>query len=184
MLMPSSAAVCLLALPSAINWSTSNSRELRRATFFRSGSASAGDLLIVQPLGNGGAEKGVSVLHFPNRLGQIVGGGLFEQKSHRADRDRLLDVRVIAVRGENEHLGAGNGFANLPRGFQPIEQRHRDVHHDHRGAKFLGQCHRLAAGLRFADHLDIGFGLQQLPKPLADDHVVFSQQDSDAFHKY
>jgi len=42
----------------------------------------------------------------------------------------------------------------------------------------------LAASLRFADHLDIVFGLQQLPKPLADNHVIFSQQYGDAFHKY
>ncbi len=108
---------------------------------------------------------------------------MFEQKPHRAQRDRLLDVGVIAVRGEDEHLGAGNGLADLPGGFQPIEQRHRDVHHDHGGTKFPGQFHRLAAGLRFADHLDIGFGLQQLPKPLANDHVIFRQQDGDAFHK-
>src|ERR1035437_8343935 len=70
-------------------------------------------LMIAESLGNGGAEKGGFVLHFPNRLGRIVGGGLFEQKTHRADRDRLVDVCVIAVRGENDHLGIRKGLAEL-----------------------------------------------------------------------
>ena len=105
-------------------------------------------------------------MDFPNRLGQNVGGGLFEQVSRRAQRDHLLDVGVITVRGENEHLGVRDGFANLPGGFQTIEQRHGDVHDDHGGTKFSGQFHRLAAGVRFADHLDIAFGLQQRPEAL------------------
>ena len=33
-------------------------------------------------------------------------------------------------------------------------------------------------------HLQIVFGLQQLPKALADNHVIFRQQDGDAFHKH
>ena len=99
-------------------------------------------------------------------------------------RGHLLDVRVIAVRGENEHLGVGKGFANLPGGLQTVEQRHRDVHHHHGGTEFPGQLHGLAAGGRFADHLDVAFGLQHLPKALADDRVVFGQQDGDAFHRH
>ena len=85
------------------------------------GSPFRGRLLIVQSLGNGGAEKSVSLLNFPNRHGQILGGDLFEQKTHRADPDRLVDVRVIAVRGENDYLGIRKGLADLPRGFQSIE---------------------------------------------------------------
>ena len=114
----------------------------------------------MEALGDGGAEKGVSLLDFANRLGQNVGGGLLEQVSRRAQRGHLLDVGVITVRGENEHLGVGKVFANLPGGFQPIEQRHRDVHHHHGGTEFPGQLHGLAAGVRFADHFDIAFGFQ------------------------
>ncbi len=124
----------------------------------------------------------VPFLDFPNRRGQNVGGGLFEQKTRRAQRHHLLDIRVITVRGENEHLRAGNGFEDLPGGFQAVEQRHRDVHHHHGGTKFSGQGHRLAAGFRFADHLDIPFGFQQGPKAFADNRVVFRQQNSDAFY--
>ena len=110
-------------------------------------------------------------------------GGLFEQKSRRAQLGHLLDVSVITVRGENEHLGVGKVFANLPGGFQPVEQRHRDVHHDHGGSKFPGQLHGLAAGFRFADHFNIRFVFQQCPETLPDDLVIFRQQDSNSFHR-
>jgi hypothetical protein len=38
----------------------------------------------VEAFGNGGAEKCFSLVDFPNRPAHVVGGGLFEQKSHRA----------------------------------------------------------------------------------------------------
>ena len=46
-------------------------------------------------------------------LAQNVGGGLFDQKSRRAQRDHFLDVGVITVRGENEHLGVRDGFGEF-----------------------------------------------------------------------
>ena len=50
------------------------------------------------------------------------------------------------------------------------------------GAQLPGQLHRLAAVLRLADDLDVAFGLQQRPKPLADDRVVIGQQHGDRLH--
>ena len=134
-----------------------------------------------EALGDGGAEKRFSFMHFPNRRGQNMRGGLFEQKSRGAYLSHLLDVRVIIVRGENEHLGVRKVFANLTGGFQAIEQRHRDVHHDHGGTKFPRELHGLAAGFRFTDHFNVAFVLQQRPKTFSDDLVVFSQQDSNSF---
>ena len=99
-------------------------------------------------------------MDFPNRPGQNLERGLFDQISRCAQRNHLLDIGVITVSGENDHLGGGDGFENLPGGFQTIEQWHRDVHHDHVGTEFPGQLHGFAAGLRFADHLNIAFGLQ------------------------
>ena len=119
-----------------------------------------------------------------NGCGQNVRGGLFEQKSRRAQRGHLLDVSVITMRGENEHFGVGKVFANLPGGFQSVEQRHGDVHHDHGGTKFAGELHGLAAGFGFADHFNIGFVFQQGPKTLADNLVVFRQQNSNLFHSH
>ena len=88
------------------------------------------------------------------------------------------------MRGENEHLGVGKVFANLPGGFQPIEQRHRNVHHDHRGAKLAGELHGFTPGGCLADHFNVALVFQQRPKTHSNDRVVFSQQDSNFLHSY
>ena len=108
---------------------------------------------------------------------------MFEQKSHGAGLGRVFDIRVIAVRGENEHFGGGNGFEHLPGGFQAVEQRHGDVHQHHGGTKFFDQGDRLAAVLRFADHFKVVFEFQHLAKTFAHNRVVFRQQNSDSFHR-
>ena len=132
--------------------------------------------------GNGGAEKCFSLLDFPNRPAHVVGGGLFEQKSHGAGLGRVFDISVITVRGEHEHLGGGERLQHLAGGFQTIEQRHGDVHQHHVGTKFFGQRNRLAAVLRFAGHFEIVFQFEHLAKSFAHDRMVFRQQNSDSFH--
>jgi hypothetical protein len=183
--MPSSAAICLLALPSAISWNTSISREVRRPLrgFGPSGSIQRFSLTFGKKLRNERAEKGIPLVDFPNPLGQNAGGGLFEQKSHGTGLRCVFDIRVIIVRRENEYSGVGDGFENLTGGFQTIEQRHRDVHQHHGGAKFFDHGDRLAAVFRFADHFEVVFQLQQSCETLTHDRVVFGQQNSDSFHK-
>ena len=134
--------------------------------------------------GNGGAEKCFSVLHFADRPAHVVGGSLLEQKSPRAGIGGVFHIRVIAVRGEHDDLGAGHGFHHLARGFQTIEQRHRDVHQHHFGMKFFCECDRRASVLRLADDFKIVFEFEHLAETFAHDHVVFGEQDSDSFHDY
>ena len=186
MLMPSSAAVSLLALPSAMSWSTSISREVRRALARLRPSGAVRRLAPRVGRSRLAIEGLKNVFPFwTSRIASahVVGGGLFEQKSHRAGLGRVLDIRVITVRGEDEHLGGGDGFEHLAGGFQTVEPRHGDVHQHHGGTKLLGQGDRLAAVLRFADHFEVGFQFQHLAKPLAHDRVVFGQQDGDSFHR-
>jgi hypothetical protein len=118
-----------------------------------------------------------------NPLGQNAGGGLFEQKSHGTGLHCAFYIRVIIVRRENEYSGGGDGFENLTCGFQTIEHRQRDVHDDYCGAKFFDHGDRLAAVFRFTDHFEVVFQLQYLAKTLTHDRVVFSQQNSDSFHR-
>ena len=83
------------------------------------------------------------------------------------------------MRGEDEHLCGGDGLENLAGGFQAIQLWHRDVHQHHGGMEFFDQGDRLAAILSFADHLHIVFQFEHPAKPLAHNHVVFRQQNSD-----
>jgi hypothetical protein len=53
-------------------------------------------ITIVEAPGNGGAEESVSFVHFPNRQGQFLGGGLFEQKSRRARPECTVGFYPIA----------------------------------------------------------------------------------------
>ena len=115
---------------------------------------------ITYVFGDGRAVEFVPILDFADRRGKNVGRSLFEQKPSRTQRCDLLDVGVVAVRGENEHLGVGKVYANLPGGFQAIEQRHRDVHYNYRRPKFPGQLDGLSASLSFANHFNVGFVFQ------------------------
>ena len=75
-----------------------------------------------------------------------------------------------------------DGKVILPAGFDSVEHRHRDVHDDHRRKELLRQSHRVAAGLRLTDHLDVVLQLQQSPKPFTHDRVVVGQQYGDRSH--
>ena len=105
------------------------------------------------------------------------------EEADRADRDHPVDVGVVAVRGKDEHLGAGTGGEDLPRGLEAVEQRHRDVHDDDVGPE-RGQLHRLPAVVGFADDLDLAVGKEQGAQALADDRVVVGQQGLDRFSQW
>ena len=53
---------------------------------------------VIKPFGNLRAEKRASGVDLPNCPGQNAGGGLFDQIAHRAHRNHLLNVGIIAVR--------------------------------------------------------------------------------------
>jgi hypothetical protein len=78
-------------------------------------------------------------MHFADRAAHVMGGSLFEQKSHCARVGGVFDIRVIIVRGKHEHLGRGDGFEYLTRGLQTIEQGHGDVHRHHTRTQFHRQ---------------------------------------------
>jgi hypothetical protein len=139
-------------------------------------------VMTVELPGDGGTEEGVAVRNFPDRLGQQVGRGMFDQVSRHAQRGHLLDAGFIAVRREDENLRSGVGFEDLPDGFHPIEHRHRHVHDHDRRPEFSGQLHRLSPRRGLPDHLEIVFGLQQSPQALPHDRMVVRKHDGDSFH--
>jgi hypothetical protein len=72
---------------------------------------------------------------------------------------------------------------NLLSGVQPIEQRHRNVHHDDIRAKAPGHLYRLPPILRFTDDIEIVFGIQQYPKRFANGFVIFRKKDGDSLRR-
>jgi hypothetical protein len=68
------------------------------------------------------------------------------------------------------------GFLELAGRFDPVQQGHGDVGHDHVGLELLGQRHELAPIFRPAD--DVKLRLQYRRQPLHDHGVVIGEQDS------
>jgi len=116
----------------------------------------------MKPFGNGRAEKGVSLVDFPDGVADIVCRGLFDEVALCAGLDGLHDIRLVAVRREHEHPGFGDGLEQLAGGLQSVEQRHGHVHQNQIGAELLAHGDRLRAVLGLADHFQVVFELQNL----------------------
>ena len=142
----------------------------------------AGGILPLDALGDGRAEETVPRMHLPDRPGEDLRRGLLDEVAGHAHGESPADVGVVAVRREDDYFCLGQRGQNLLGGAQPVEQRHRDIHHHHGRAELLGQRHRLAAIVRLAHDHDHGIELQQAAKALAHDLVVIGQQNSNWFH--
>ena len=71
----------------------------------------------------------------------------------------------------------GGRFGDLPRCFDAIEERHRDVENRDVGGVLLSQSDGLASVARLGDHLPVRAFLQHLAQALADQRVVISQEN-------
>ena len=110
--------------------------------------------------------------------------GLFENESLRPEFRRLVGISIITMGREDENPGVRLHEQDLTGGFQTIEQRHGNVHDNHSRAKFFDFGDRLAAILRFPDHLEVAFHFQHKANPLAHHRMVFNQQDGNTFYRF
>ncbi len=139
--------------------------------------------MVAHPLRDGGTEKTC----FPfatsqDCLREDLSGGLLLEETRDASRIGPFDVLLVAVFPErDDHLGGGIGGEDLPRRLQAVEHRHGNVHEDDIGAEGQRHVHSLAARPRFADHGELAVGFQQRGQALADDGVVFREEDGDLF---
>ena len=79
---------------------------------------------------------------------------------HRQDHDR--EVRELGV--------------DPPGRLDPVEDRHRDVHHDDVGLELAGQAHGLAAVAGLGDHRHAGV-LERPADRLAQELVIVGEED-------
>ena len=115
----------------------------------------------------------------PDRLQQVVGGGVLEEEPAGAGPECLVDVLVEVEGGQDEHArGAGPG-GDPAGGLDAVEIRHADVHqHDLRTQPPRRLDHFFAV-TRLSDHLQVRFGVQDDPEPGADKFLVVGDQDAD-----
>jgi hypothetical protein len=94
----------------------------------------------------------------------------------------LSDIRLISVHAQHQHADIRQSTNDLPRGFNPVQQRHSDVED---GDVWLNRerfLDRLPAVARFGDHLPVRLLLQNLPQTLPDERVIVPDQNPEFSH--
>jgi hypothetical protein len=118
-----------------------------------------------------------------DRLQQIIRGGFFRQIAGSACSNRLAHMRVVTVTGEDEHFGGRNCHGNLAGRFHPVQERHREIHHDDIGPKPFGFRDRLMAVLCLANDLDVCGCFKEMPQPSPNNAVIVRKQYRNWIHR-
>ena len=119
-----------------------------------------------------GADGGQDVVHIGVLADVAVGAGTQHVQ-------RVLFFRVGA---DDEHRQVGTMAAQQTQCVHAVAVRHRNVEQQHvdLGLAQLGQ--RFGTGRGLGDHLQIGFGIDQLAQTVAHDLVVVGEQDAFLLH--
>ena len=133
-------------------------------------------LMSKDAFGDVGAVELVSLGDVPDGNGQDMCGGLFNEKSGGSQGDRLGEIGVIPVSGKNEDLGGRIGLENLPGGFEPVEERHGNVHDDDCGVELGSHRDGFATVFGFLDDRNISFVLEQGMEAFSDHDMVIGQE--------
>jgi hypothetical protein len=127
---------------------------------------------IQQHVGGTGCEKGTVVTERFHSGDEItVGVGLHDVRAD-ASLDDVADELIGKMKGQNDDFRLGKAFANAPGGFQAVQLRHADVHHNDVGFHLFGQSDRFTTGLGFGANVPALVRRQELFQPAADDVVV------------
>jgi hypothetical protein len=115
----------------------------------------------VQPLGDLGVRQP------PGDFAQYLTGG--------------VDVLAEVEGGEDEDLDIGGlvVLLDLPGGFDPVLDRHADVHEHDVGTELAGQGDRLGAVIGLAENLHVGGDVDENPEPATDERLVVGDDDAD-----
>ena len=98
--------------------------------------------------------------------------GVLEKVSLGAGAQRFAHVDRILVHAEDDDLRLGMIFDDAAGGFHAVDLRHGDIHDDHVGPQLLSEAHGFRAFAGFADHLHIGFLVDDELEALPDHGVV------------
>ncbi len=128
------------------------------------------------------AETRSAAVDLPDCLGKKIGGDLLEEVARGTTFDRLFDVGVVVVGGEDDDLGIGAMAQDLPGGLESVENRHGHIDHDHVGSQRSGEFHRIVAVAGLGDDLEVFLHSQQGFQPIPDDEVVVGKKDGDGAH--
>ena len=112
---------------------------------------------------------------------QFVTRGVLEQEPAGAGAQRLVDVVVEIERREHQHAdGVGHVRPGEASGrFDPVEDRHADVHQHDVGSEALDDLDRVETIGGLTDHLDVGLGVEDRLEAGAHDVLIVDHDHPD-----
>ena len=161
--------ISTLVWPSAISRRTSTSRS-REVVGWAGGLGRRGGDLRAEPR----VEVGVAGGGEPDRLQQLLVGGLLEHEAERAGLQRLAGEGGVVLHREHDD----RGLVAQPRDrLQARAAGHVEVEHEHGRPVRAGQPLGVGDGAGLRDHLQAFLVVDQHPQALADDGVVVGDHD-------
>jgi hypothetical protein len=128
-------------------------------------------------------EIGLARPHDRERFEQLLRRRALEHVARGPRLEDLVHEVGVFVHREHEHAGARQALADAARDLEPVQVRHRDVHHDHVRARALDLDHGLVAVAGLAHHLHARVALQQRAQAVAEDRVVVGEEDPERRHR-
>jgi hypothetical protein len=91
---------------------------------------------------------------------------------------QLSAIGFVAVHAQDQDPGVRDAPRDLPRGLDPVQPAHGDIHDDDVGRLLQRAANGLRAVARLGDDLPSGMFLQHFAQPLPHQRVIVSQQES------
>jgi hypothetical protein len=104
---------------------------------------------------------------------------ILNQEADGASVQGTVDVVVLGVGREHQHVGPGRHGPDAPGRLDAIDLWHTNIHQHHIGPQSLDQPNRLPSVGRLADHLDVGRGLQKHPNTGPDQSLIVHHNGAD-----
>src|SRR5436190_3673165 len=111
-------------------------------------------------------------------LDEVLVSRRLEHVAGRTGLQRLVQVLLVVVHRQNQHLRLGSTAAQLASGLQPGHARHSHVEDRQVDIAVDQALERLRAVAGFVDDLQVGLGVQHHAQPAPDHRVVVGQEDA------
>ena len=140
-----------------------------------------GDVPVDQLAGDRRCEQRVAARGDAYGVQEVLRLDVLDEESGRAGAQRVEDVLVQAVVGQDDdvHPGQGRVRGDAPGRLDAVDDRHLDVDERDVGQVLPGQCQALAAVGGLGHHLDVVLDVEQRAESAADERLVVDQQDTD-----
>ena len=101
------------------------------------------EILLKHEIGDAGAQIGLAGSHGPDRVGQLIESGVFEQVSGSPSSQHSGHEEHVRVHGQRKDLDLWIGLRDLSGGFDAVQVRHGHIHDDH--VRFISAASRTAS---------------------------------------